>query len=687
MLYRFYLDGNLLADEPTGWKELSTSLKLYDEIRGVLATQDVTLGFIGDGYNYLKSIFDSDQVCALAQIRIEYNCNGSFEEVFRGAVFITSISFENNICKTKLEDDSFFAKVNNNKSIKAYCTVARSKNGTGITAVTPSNVDMFNPCDCTYGNNRTAYKIFDCLKYIISFMTDGAVGFVSDEFGTGGDWEAHRITTAWALRVPNETNIKTVPYYSFKEIFQEINKKYNLGMGVELIAGVPTIRIEPFKYFRTATPSAILTNPSNVKITTDISLLYAKIVIGSDKTEQVDSCLTGGTANFPENADFVGFKQEEFPLLTECNIDTELNLVSSWIISSNVIQKAIFAGTDQYDQNIVFIEADLVNQAVQTDIFSDGNCYYNAFYSNQNTLLRWNSALPNEVQVILGSSDNRFDSWRDAPSAEITLTPASPTYSSATADGFGNKLEPFQDDYNLGTDGGVNIGGPNNYGTTVNPIVQVTQGNPIGTTESIYVIPSNGSYAFYGHLRLINARRGYNIFPYTLTLTVTVSISHYDSGGILIQQYDELQSFTIGLIPQVIIVTGDTGIISASAGDYLSVKYDFTGSDFIFAQDTLKFQIDGGCNGCTGFSCYFAQGFGGSLTQNLNRNFANILFDFEYPITYKQSKAIKADTKAPIQFNWCGRNYIGWIKDIKYNHHKNSKLLLVTNKNEYRNNP
>src|SRR4029079_13153030 len=112
---------------------------------------------------------------------------------------------------------------------------------------------------------------------------------------------------------------KNIPYISFLELFTECNKKYNLGIAIEYSGATPILRIEPYDYFFASTASVILPNPSGVKISTDISKLYAKVKIGSTKTEPTQDCTQQNPALFPESVDFVGFREEEFPLLTQCN--------------------------------------------------------------------------------------------------------------------------------------------------------------------------------------------------------------------------------------------------------------------------------------------------------------------------------------------------------------------------------
>lgn len=693
-LYRFYLDGNLLADEPLGWKELTTSIRNYDEIRGILITQDVTLSFIGDGYTYLKTILDSDQVCALSSIVIEYNCgNVGYEEVFRGIVFITSLSFENEVCKTKLEDDSFFARINNNKNIKFYLDVGRSKSSVTITPVTPIDLTMFNVCTCApEPDTRKAYKIFDSFQYLVQAMTDGTVGFASDYFDLGGECEGHVIQTGLGLRDINYTaDKKNIPYISFFELFTECNKKNNLAIGIEYVGNTPILRVDTYDFFFTNTSSVVLVNPSGVKISTDISKLYAKVKVGSEKVEPFQDCTQQNPALFPENTDFVGYREEEFPLLTQCNTDTTLDLVSAWVISSNVIQH-ILTDDPSYDEDMVFIEAtriDATNHtATQTDVFNDGGCFYNAFYNNMNVLNRWNTALPNNVIVILGSSSNMFSAVRRTTSGVITVTGVGNSYTTTTVDADGNLIEPYNDDWD-NLNNGVSFDGcflpcvsPNNYGNGT------PTGTDVTTANSRYTVPSSGSYSFYADISLIDCKAIGILLGSTAGVDLTVIIHHYDAADTLVQDFSNTTSVTFTQSPQIFVANSSTPVISCTTGDYLLVSYVFTITSLSIFTTAIQFRFEGEENGAASFfNCVFSQGFGGQLTQVINTDFRNIQFDFNYPLSYAQAKAIKTDTKKFIQFNHCGKNYTGYIKDIQYKPHNNSRLTLLTSKNGYRNNP
>lgn len=688
-LYRFYLDGNLLADEPAGWKELTTSIRNYDELRGILITQDVTLSFIGDGYTYLKGIFDSDQVCALSTISIEYNCNNAgFEEVFRGTVFITSLSFEDEVCKSKLEDDSFFARINNNKNIKFYLDVGRSKSSISINPVTPIDLQMFDVCTCAdIPDKRKAYKIFDSFQFIVQAMTDGIMGFASPYFDIGGECEGHVIQTGLGLRdITYTADKKNIPYVSFIELFTECNKKNNLAIGIEYVGSTPILVIDEYENFFTNSSSIILSNPSDVKISTDISKLYAKVKIGSDKIEPFQDCTQQNPALFPENTDYVGYRIEEFPLLTQCNTDSTLDLVSSWVISSNAIQH-VLTDDPSYDEDMFFIEAtriDATNHtAVQTDVFNDGHCYYNAFYNNMNTLQRWNTALPNNVIVILGSSNNTFQASRRTTSAITTVLGVGNSYTTATVDGNGNLIEPYNDDWEFGFDGCVlPCPSPNNYGNGT------ATGTDVITADSRYTVPNNGIYRFHADVSLIECVATGALVSKNAQVDLTVFIHHYNAANVLQEDFSQTLTAQFNAIPQSFIPGVTTPTISCTAGDYFLVSYQFTINTLSILATGIQFRFQGEENGAESFfSCLFSQGFGGQLTQVTNTNFRNIQFDFNYPLSYANYKALKADTKKFVQFNYCGKNYTGYIKDVSYKPHANSKLTLLTSKNGYRNNP
>ena len=687
MQYRFFLDNTLLADEPHGWQDFVLSVKRYNEFKGVLITQDTDLTFAGDGFTYLKSVFDSDNVCSLVKLKIEYECTGgSFEEFFRGHIFLSALKFDGNQVKAKIEDDSFFARINNNKNIKLYLGVDRSKNNQVIAAAAPIEFQMFDPCDCSNlgGTKSKGWTIYSAFRNIILYISDGEVGCLSDAFNTGGKWEGHCIAKGYELSTPGTTDQQRVPYISFEELFSEVDKKYNIGMAVEYVGASAFIRIEPIEYFYDNATAVTLADPNHVKYSIDQSTLYAKVEVGSDVLADFDDCGTGGHANFPENVDYSGFKKEEFALLTECNIDESLNLVSSWVISSNVIQLAL-NGTKDYDDDMFFIEAAYNSgtgfyDAVQTDIFNDGNCFYNAFYTNINTLQRWGNSLPNSLFVNLGNTPSTFDAYRSSSSAFINLAAAG-TYTTLTTDGYGHTCELFDDDYNFGYDGVYGPGSPNNYGASVNPVVHIAQGTPLAANQSIYIVPINGNMRFYAGYKLISIFQT-SFIPLPGILTGNIEIKHYTSGGALINSYSDSNSVgpISSSIPSSLIVAHSTPIIPVAIGDYLSVEYSIT------CDVDCKFRIGGydDVGNLTYFSGGFQEGYGGTLTRTQSPEYKNILFEYEYPLSYEQYKSIKADTKKLIQFNWCGKDYTGWVKDIKYRPHGISTLQLLTSKNNFK---
>jgi hypothetical protein len=186
--YRVYLD-TVLVDEPIGLSDIEITIERDAEIRGLLVKFTSELGFIGSGYDALITKRD-EGIVTITDVLIQYQDSGVWKDLFEGIIFTADISYNltKKIATATVEDNSFTARINNNKNIDASFDVGKSKNGEVITAVTPVDIDFFDPVDnlATYFYpDIKCYKVFDCFRFIIDFMTDGNVGFESDFFDTG----------------------------------------------------------------------------------------------------------------------------------------------------------------------------------------------------------------------------------------------------------------------------------------------------------------------------------------------------------------------------------------------------------------------------------------------------------------------------------------------------------------------
>jgi hypothetical protein len=357
---RVTLDSTLLENTPRGWENSKIKSKRDKAIKGLFLEYITDYEFWGDGFTYIDNAINTNY-CQTISVLIETDdCNpGVFETEFDGIIQLTKITdydVDKRIIKTKIFDAAYDSNISNNKSLKAYLDVGTSKNGDTISAVTPVNISFFNPT-ANYNSylapTYEGYRVFDAFKFIIDYMTDGTVGFESSVFDVGGEFYDWFLFNGKELRVSsgNGEQIEV----SFKDLFKELDKKCNLSFAIE-----PTpsgydpefqLRLEQTSYFEQNDALSTLENVKDIKMKFNKDELYSDIDIGSDDfNDNVD-------LSYPPIS-FKSFREENYTVKGQCNIDKTLDLVSKFIIDSNVIEDVVINGSDKWDKKTFIVVTD-----------------------------------------------------------------------------------------------------------------------------------------------------------------------------------------------------------------------------------------------------------------------------------------------------------------------------------------
>lgn len=646
-LFRFILDGNILADEPEGWQDIISELKRDKEIRGQVLLMDLTLKFKGgtDGYIHLKPLIDCQGFCAFSTMEIEEDCNqdGNWVSIFEGLIFYTEVKENLFACmlECKLTDNSFFAKINNNKNIEAFINVARSKNDEAIFAVFAGIPTRFfdpNAALATYGGTVDCWRVFDCFKFIIAYMTDGEIAFISDYFNTGLG-KGLRITIGEQIRLQTGGSTKQ-PFFSFQKLFEQVNKKYNISFSFEIIAGVKTMRIEPASYFFKTGTSTTLNNVKGIIKSVNTSELYSRLKIGSSDT--ID--YLAGQTDFPNQISFAGFKEESYTMTGKCNIDNTLDLVSDWIIDSNVIQDVYVNGNTGFDDNIFFIITGTpgLDDAIKFDVFNNGPPYfYNGDLRNSAVALRWLGAIPNSIALYLGPPVNgafMASNTHILAGMANTVTPLT--------------FEPlaFDDDFL-----------PPNFDTSGN----------YNNISFRFTAPAQGLFTFACDFKS-NFR---NIYHFFAPVIIKASFKLFDSLNTLIEEdiffTDTFQVDHI-IIQKTII---GSFLLAMNLGDYVYVKYEISTA---LAPPHLPPIIAVGIPVGGNFQCTSTLTAGGIFQTYSPEDFKAYQYQFDYPLTFAQYRAIIADPLKLIAFNDGINSYDGWIENMKYKHKEGTASFVLT---------
>jgi hypothetical protein len=403
------LDGNLV-NEPDGIRDLRHKVYFNRGLNGYLEQFDGAVQFVGPEYRYLRDRLFNDG-CAIVSVTMRKG-----PDTYEGNIFLNDAEWEPDMCRVTCEivDASFLSLIDNNKDIKAYLNVPRSKNDVDITSftVTQSNLS-FGENETGVGlvpaTGRHGVRVFDAFRFLLAFMSDGQIGFVSNYFATDDDPsdDRPRIPTLVTGFESRESDGQEWPYISFQELYEDINKLYNVSFSMEVVNGVPTLRIEPVGYYRSGTTPMVVSDAVGVRQEADRESYYQLVKFG-------DSQDTTETAFYPPST-FTAWQREEYHLGGQCNTKSILDLqLKTLVINTNAIQSALPVTTqnevsppsDQYDEDIFLVLFNSSNQAIVSVNPLDANKrFYNGRLRNDEVMNRWGDGVPFSIFLFLGAGN------------------------------------------------------------------------------------------------------------------------------------------------------------------------------------------------------------------------------------------------------------------------------------------
>jgi hypothetical protein len=523
---KFLIDG---ADrgQPTNAEEFGVSVSLDQTINARIVSFDNDLNFVGGVYEYIFQNLVDTGGCSLIDVEVQYQCAGIWKRLANGYIIVSECSFELDKCqvKTKIYDDSFSTKINNNKSIPFYSNSDITKNLQTAVPPTVYDVSFFNPAtgDFDVVNLVGCIKIYDALKFLVSCMSDNFVDFESDYFANQIDIDGYgktlMMTNGLAIRTPNQSPTQM----TFDKLYEALNKKIRLGMVIERQAnGRPLLRIENYDYFQQLGESCNLYDQPKIKMAFDKSQLYAAVNFGSEPFLYPSECDGGnGGCTFPQIA-FRGFRDETFGILGECNTGNVMNLKSGDVVfDTNVIDDIFRFNNDQYDLGMVLVDCNFFGPSNM--IFADdqdplgyGGHVYNADYINEQVSQNWLGGFPNSLFQYLSVGFNPFD----------TIVIANSNYALGS--------EPF-----WLIDAGSNLDYSTYNGTYIPFGNQFYDPNNLFDGQS-YTVPYTGLYNVKGSIALQMTLLG--AYPNRLR-SFQVMVRRFDSSAALLQT-------TLGAISQ-----------------------------------------------------------------------------------------------------------------------------------------
>ena len=422
---KFLIDG---ADrgQPTNVEDFGVTVNDNTDINARIVSFDNDLLFVGGVYEYLFNKLDTQGFCNLIQVEVQYQCGGLWKRLVNGYIILSECNFLLDRCqvKTKLYDDSFSTKINNNKSIPFSMSGSLTKNLQAVTPPTPLVGLFFNPANGAYdGEDITGVSVYDAFKHLVSCMSDNLIDFASNYFFF--DFSASvasflLLTNGDAINKRNSA--ETV--ISFETLYLALKKKINLGMTFEKqLNGRPLLRIEPAAYFFQTTALVNLYDQPNIDLTFDKARLYQAINFGATPMLEKEACDEGNTPCTFLQTPFRGFRDEIFGFTGECNTSNILNVKSEEVVfDTNVIENTFRFANENHKLNPFVVDCQWFEtgpsyRANKFDPYNIGQTVYNGNLRNLNVSANWINGFPNSLFSFL---EQPFDPATTESEAEMS---------------------------------------------------------------------------------------------------------------------------------------------------------------------------------------------------------------------------------------------------------------------------
>jgi hypothetical protein len=662
MMFQFYLDGTLV-ESATNWKDVSSTIKRDNQQNLFLLFQEYDLTFDSTGYDYLIDKIQNDSFCTEVVVEIKKMCDDDYLTIFNGIMFISDCVVDERACtiKCKVNDKSFFSKINNNKNIKTSLDGAFTKLKQPITAIEQYDLEVFNVGTNSSVRTVIACRIEEAFRYFIDFMTETSVGFRSDTFGATGNWNGLCITVGERLRgvVPSVEDARWIPF-SFLDLFNEINKRIPIVLLVEDPYTSPIVRIESIEYLFGNSVTFFASSVYEIETSFDTSKLYALVKMGSPTDDTL-------TLDFPEDIDYFGFKAEEFHLLSSCNLDQALDLTANWIVSSNIIQRVVDNLDQGYDNNTFLLNSiytdDNTGRTTNDNMFNINppKYHYNALLNNASIADRYIEDLSASLaSYYVDSKDGQMYAYRNGLLQHTNLLNSEDFnfFLNSESFDFGNNFDTLTAKYTA----------PQTAAYNIKAQVTIVFGNPGG-----------GSGGFG------------NYYQFT--------VDHYDSSNNLLNRfYIGAHSTILGAgafapgqywaagysLNTVLTRNLNNQIINMNAGDYITMRiksYPLTvAANNIYTNGQLYTIL-------TSASQTFLEVVDTSITGgtflDIDPNLIKVqLHKFSYPMTQQEFNGVLNNPTGRIGFAMENQPYrYGWIKELKYNHtFSRADFVLTTNR-------
>ena len=414
-MLRVELNGQFIQHEPDGLKDITAEIKLDEELNALVIETPVELTFRGEGYQILRDQFNTLGYCGEVTCNIWRTDNQGTKTtlLYEGIIPLSScrIHHPQNKIDAVLIDDSWYARIFNNKKIKVGLSTTQAKNSTdtaqiNITGATKLTINSSYDLGGTYAYDFNAYDLKEIFELQIKYMSDGELNFESEWYDNLPDDEKTCITWGKWLR-DGAGSTQDAPGISFYDLYTDLKRIFNLCIVYRKDSSGTTIKIEDQVFLNNTSSGGFNIDNESYIIIVDEARLFARVLLGN----QFDDGTGYDVAPKQAKISFIGILQEEYAVQGTCNIDTELDLrIQNVDTSHNRMYACQVDSNTQYDDRIFIVNYDSsTNNTVLSDPYNENGgtgFMQNELYFNNKIAERYQ--LQGAIGYHLGGYDGRF---------------------------------------------------------------------------------------------------------------------------------------------------------------------------------------------------------------------------------------------------------------------------------------
>lgn len=609
---------------------------------------EMDLQFCGSAFTYICSKINTDR-CAEIDFRIEDTETGF---TYNGIipVILCELNITKRTGKTKIKDTSFSAYIRDFMDVQLNTYYTKTKNCEPL-----ATIEKQFTFKKTYNNDTdtsivTAFDVLELFQYMISYFTDNTIEVVSTYLTNN----KYAITTGFNMHNYGTEQEDIYPSLSLGTLFNELRKKLRIYMAVEYDAGNnPYLRIENEGYFfSNLTNLMTFTDiPDNTLQEYDIQRNFNRINIGSSTTElQEDSVVY-----YPQDV-YTGWSETVYVGCGTCtgDKDSTLNLVSDFIIDSNVIYEALNWGATDYanDEKLFMFNYDVVaDNNIPIRTLLSGEYYFNETLRNDNVLQNW---IDYYGKCLALQRNAKYGFLCIDGTSEIIIASTSGTgFQSVTNK---NKWASYAYD-NENSLSDISIG---------------------GDLTTVFTCQENGDYNFEAKQNGLKQRGiddGVTYFPngglsmVNVFYRLKIKVYTDNTFSTLITEFEDSATAAAGYVNQINL-TVTTGNVTLTTGNcviselYIEfpIPNENTGFNIHFNANTMSFKMLDDSLGC--------------ITQEYNdQDSKPFILTFDTQICNEDYQLAKYNKNGYVMLG--GNKY--WIKELTYRHGRNSTLKLMGN--------